>query len=116
VVGRAFNVVDGLYPTSHDIARFVAGHFDLEVDLVDDPDAGPSYEARQGWHAAMVTQGMQPHIFLTKERFRFLRKANRNNRVSLDALLATGFRLEHTDLEASIGSTIAWYRDHRWIL
>ncbi len=116
VVGRAFNVVDGLYPSSHEIARIVAGHFDLEVDLADDPDAGPPYEDRQRWHGEMVDQGMEPRILFTKERFRFMRKANRNNRVSIDALLASGFRFEHTDLEASIGSTIAWYRDHRWIL
>lgn len=59
---------------------------------------------------------MQPDIFLTKERFRFMRKANRIDRLSVDALLSTGFRFEHTDLEASIGDTIAWYRAHRWIL
>ncbi|CAA9253796.1 MAG: hypothetical protein AVDCRST_MAG76-2425 [uncultured Acidimicrobiales bacterium] len=115
-VGRAFNVVDGCYPTSHDIARILTGHFDLEVVIADDPDAGPSYEERQRSHAAMVEQGMKPNILLTKERFRFMRKANRNNRVSIDALLSTGFRFEHTDLERSIGSTIAWYGDHRWIL
>ncbi len=115
-VGKAFNVVDGLYPSSHDIARILAGHFDLEVELADDPEAGPSHEERQRWHGEMVEQGMKQDIFLTKERFRFMRKTNRNNRVSIDALLATGFHFEHTDLEASIGSTITWYRDHRWIL
>ncbi len=115
-VGRAFNVVDGLYPSSHDIARTLAGHFGLEVQLADDPDAGPGHDQRKRWHAEMVEQGMQPNILLTEERFRFMRKSNRNNRVSVDALLSTGFRFQHTDLEASIGSTIAWYRDHLWIL
>ena len=115
-VGRAFNVVDGCYPTSHDIARILTGHFDLEIEIADDPDAGPTYDDRQRLHAAMVEEGMKPNILLTKERFRFMRKANRNNRVSIDALLSTGFRFQHTDLEDSIGSTIAWYRDHRWIL
>ena len=114
--GRAFNVADGIYPTSHDIAGILAGQFGLKTSLADDPDAGPGYEQRQGWHEAMVAQGMQPHILLTKERFRFMRKANRNNRVSIQALLSTGFRVKRTDLEASIGETIAWYRDHRWIL
>ena len=59
---------------------------------------------------------MEPHILLTKERFRFLRKSNRNNRLSVDALLSTGFTFQETDLEASIARTITWYRDHRWIL
>jgi len=115
-VGRAFNVADNHYPSSHEIARIVAGNFGVAVDLADDPDAGPSYEERQRWRAAMVEKGMKPHIMLTKERFRFMRKANRNNRLSVEALLSTGFRFSRTDLEASIGSTVAWYRDHRWII
>lgn len=115
-VGRAFNVVDGCYPSSHDIARILTGHFDLDLDLAADPDAGPGYDERKRLHAAMVDQGMQPHILLTKERFRFMRKTNRNNRVSIDALLSTGFRFQRTDLEDSIGSTITWYRDNGWIL
>jgi len=115
-VGGTFNVVDGRYPTSHEIARILAGHFDVAVEPADDPDAGPTYEERKQAHEAMVERGMKPHILLTKERFRFMRKANRNNRVSIDALLSTGFELQETDLEAAIGRTIAWYRDHRWIL
>jgi len=115
-VGRVFNVVDGVYPTSHDIAGILAGHFDLEVSLADSHDAGAGYEERERTHKAMIEKGLQPRIFLTKERFRFMRKTNRNNRVSIEALLSTGFRFQQTDLEASIGSTIAWYREHRWIL
>jgi hypothetical protein len=64
----------------------------------------------------MVEQGMEPHILLSPERFRFLRKANRNNRLSVEALLSTGFRFEHTDLEADIADTIEWYRARRWII
>ena len=115
-LGRAFNVVDERYPSSHEVARILASHLDVEIELAEDPDAGPSHEDRQKAHARMVEQGMEPHILLTKERFRFLRKTNRNNRLSVDALLSTGFRFEHTDLEASVGDTIAWYREHRWIL
>lgn len=115
-VGRAFNVVDAYYPTSHEIARILAGHFGVEVELAADPDAGPSHEERQKAHATMVEQGMEPQILLTQERFRFMRKANRNNRLTIDALLSTGFEFQHTDLESDIGDTIAWYRDHRWIL
>ena len=115
-IGGTFNVVDQRYPSSHEIARTLAAAFDVEVELDEDPDAGPGYEERREVHATMVEQGMQPHIILSKERFRFMRKANRNNRLSVDALLATGFRFEHTDLEADIDTTIAWYRDHRWVL
>ena len=64
----------------------------------------------------MAGAGMATPILLTKERFRFMRKANRNNRLSIDALLATGFEFEQTDLAAGIEATIAWYRSHRWIL
>ena len=115
-VGRAFNVVDAHYPTSHEIARILAGHFGVDVELAEDPDAGPSFEERQKTHGTMVEQGMKPEILLTSERFRFMRKANRNNRLSIDALLSTGFEFEHTDLASDIGDTITWYREHRWIL
>lgn len=116
VVGRTFNVVHDHYPTSHEIAHILAGCFDVEVELTDDPDAGPGYEDRRRAHAAMAGAGMATPILLTKERFRFMRKANRNNRLSIDALLATGFEFEQTDLAAGIEATIAWYRSHRWIL
>ena len=115
-VGGTFNVVDGLYPSSLDVAGLLAGHFGVEVDLVEDPEAGPSYDERQAVHASMVEQGMEPHILLTKERFRFMRKTNRNSRVSTEALRSTGFEFRQTDLQASVGGTIGWYRDHRWIL
>jgi len=115
-VGRTFNVVDQHYPSSHDIARLIAAHLGVEADLTGDADAGPSYDERHATHGVMVAQGLQPHILLTKERFRFLRKANRNNRLSVAALLATGFGFQHTDLGASVGDTIDWYRQHRWIL
>jgi len=115
-VGRTFNVVHDHYPTSHEIAGILAPHFGVEVELADDPDSGPSQEDRREAHAAMVAAGMATPILLTEERFRFMRKANRNNRVSVEALLSTGFCFQRTDLEASIASTIAWYRDHRWII
>ncbi len=115
VVGRTFNVVDEYYPTSHEVARILAVRLGVEVDLAEDPDAGPSYEERQATHAAMVAEGMLPRILLTKERFRFMRKANRNNRLSIDALLSTGFRFRHTDLGSDIADAVTWYRDHRWI-
>lgn len=115
-VGGAFNVVDDNYPSSHEVARLIALHFGVKIDLSDDPDAGPTYEARQSIRAVMLDRGMRPSILFTKERFRFMGKTNRNNRLSTEALAATGFRLQQTDLASSIGATIAWYRDQRWIL
>jgi len=116
VIGRAFNVVLPRYPSSHEVAGMVAEAFGMPVELVDDPDGGLSYEARSEAHGRMVEAGMEPHILLSPERFRFLRKANRNNRLSVDALQATGFEFGQTDLAASIGRTVDWYRAHRWIL
>ena len=114
--GRAFNVVLPQYPTSHEVATMIAGRLGLPVELSDDPDAGRSYDARAETHAAMVADGMEPSIALTPERFRFLRKANRNNRLSVDALLGTGFTFGQADLAASIAATVDWYRDNRWIV
>ena len=115
-VGRAFNVADEHYPSSHEVARTIAASFDVDVELAADPDAGPGYEDRQKTHAELVQRGLKPNILLSKERLRFLRKSNRNNRLSVEALQSTGFRFEHTDLEKDVADTIAWYRSHRWIL
>jgi nucleoside-diphosphate-sugar epimerase len=115
-VGGTFNVCDQHYPSSHEVAGILTRAFGVDLDLTDDPGAGPGYEERQRTHAAMVEQGLEPRILLTKERFRFLGKANRNNRVSVDALLSTGFRFGETDLEASVDRTIDWYRASRWII
>ncbi len=114
--GRAFNVVSGVYPTSHEIAGVVAAEFDMEIDVVDDPDAGPSYDERAEVRERMVADGMEAHILLTKERFRFMRKANRNNRLSIDALLGTGFRLRFADVPTAVRNDVAWYRQHRWVI
>lgn len=114
--GRAFNVVLPTYPTSHDLASIIAGHIGLTVELTGNAEPGLSYEQRVATHERMVEAGMQPHILLTEERFRLMRKGNRNNRLSVDALLSTGFTFTETDLDASIDRTIAWYRDRHWLL
>lgn len=115
-VGQAFNVVAEHYPTSHEVAAWLADAFAMGVELKDDPDCGPAYEDRQKYHAAMVGQGMRPDILLTRERFRFMRKTNRNNRLSVDALLGTGFHFAETDMAAAVGRTIDWYRRHHWVV
>ncbi len=116
VDGRAYNVVAEQYPTSHDVAAWLAESFALGVELDDDPDCGPDHDERRRLHGLMVDQGMRPHILLTPERLRFLRKANRNNRLSVEALLATGFRFANTDLPGAVARTVRWYRDKRWVL
>jgi hypothetical protein len=67
----------------------------------------------------MIQAGMHDNILFTEERFRFLKKANRNNRLSLDALLATGYEFVYGnefDLTTGVAETIDWYRQQRWIL
>ena len=90
----------------------------MEVALCgeDDDDCGPSYEERTETRDRMLEEGMKDEIFFTEQRLRFMRKQNRNNRLSIDALLDTGFCLRHTDLAASVADTIAWYRRERWVL
>lgn len=113
--GRAFNVVSGVYPTSHEIAQVLADHFGMTLALDDDPDCGPSYDERLGAWEQMRAQGMTDDIILTKERLRFMRKGNRNNRLSIDALLGTGFRLRHTDTRRAVLSDARWYAEKGWI-
>lgn len=114
--GRAFNVCLDAYPTSLELAGILAELFSMSTELDDDPDCGLPPEERTRIRDRMLEQGMVEEILLTKERFRLMRKANPNNRLRLDALLGTGFRFGEHDLPASIGATVDWYRQHRWIL
>jgi nucleoside-diphosphate-sugar epimerase len=114
--GRAFNVVLDTYPTSHELTAIIADEFGAEVAIDDDPDCGPTHSERQRIHAEMRAAGMTDDILLSPERLRLMRKGNINNRLSTEALRSTGFQFKETDLRASIGRTIAWYRDRRWVL
>jgi nucleoside-diphosphate-sugar epimerase len=113
--GRAFNVVFPDYPTNHRIVEMVGRGLGMTPELSDDPDCGLDHDERAAQRRRLLEEGMEPHILLTERRFQFLGRANRNNRLSVDALLSTGFRFGSADLEAPIGDTIAWYLDHRWI-
>lgn len=115
-VGRAFNLSAPTYPSSHEVAEAVADEAGLALELSDDPDAGLSYEERTAVRNEMLEAGMSDQILLQRERVRFLRKANPNNRLSLDALHSTGFAPGVTDLPASIRTSVRWYRDQGWIL
>ena len=114
--GRAFNVTSGVYPSSHEVAGAIGAEFGMELELADDPDCGLSHEERAKVREEMVADGMTEDIIFTEQRFRFMRKTNRNNRVSIEALLGTGFELQETDVPPSIAGTVAWYRDHRWVI
>ncbi len=114
--GRAFNVASGAYPTSHEVAEVVADELGMATTLAEGAEVGLSFERRRVVHQAMLEVGMTGDILLSPQRFRFLAKANRNNRLSLAALEGTGFRFAETDWDASVRRTVAWYRDRRWVI
>jgi nucleoside-diphosphate-sugar epimerase len=111
-VGRAFNVVDGLYPSSHDVAGVLAGIFGMEVEVGGE---GLDEDRRGKVHRHLVDQGMEPAILFTPDRLRLMSKTNRNNRLSTEALESTGFRFAHTDFAAAVADNIDWYRARRWL-
>ncbi len=114
--GRAFNLAMPHYPSSHEVAALLADELGLGFEVVDDADCGPSTEERAAARVRMLAEGMTDDILFTPERFRFMRKANRNNRLDLGALLGTGFRLGQTDLKDAVAELGAWYGERRWIL
>lgn len=114
--GRAFNLAMPSYPTSHEVGAMLADEFGMGFELDDDPDCGPPPAERTAARQQMLEKGMTEEILFTPERFRFMRKANRNNRLDGTALKATGFELRQTDLRAAITALADWYREHRWIV
>lgn len=119
VEGRAYNVVAPWYPTSVELAGMLASLFAMPVEETARPEPGLSLGERRETWGSMVESGMQDRILFTEERFRFLKKANRNNRLSIDALLATGYEFVYGseyDLTTGVAETIDWYRQQRWIL
>jgi UDP-glucose 4-epimerase len=115
-VGRAFNVTAPEYPTSHHIAEILSAELGVGMELDEDPECGPSFAERREGRNRMVAEGMRDDILLTEDRFHFMRKENRNNRVSIDALLGTDFEFAEGDLAGSIARTVGWYLDNRWVL
>ncbi|MDP9388801.1 MAG: NAD(P)-dependent oxidoreductase [Actinomycetota bacterium] len=114
--GAAFNLAMPTYPTSHDVGAMLADEFGLGVELSSDPDCGPSTDERASVRGRMLAAGMADDILFTPERFRFMRKANRNNRLDLRALFATGFELREPDVRATVADLAAWYGERRWII
>lgn len=114
--GGVFNLTAGVYPDSHEVGAAVADELGLELKLTDDEEPGLPVERRQQVRDQMLAEGMSDDIVLSSERVRFLRKANPNNRLSLDALEATGFSPRVTDIPAAVRESVRWYHAHRWIL
>ncbi|MGI8685825.1 MAG: NAD-dependent epimerase/dehydratase family protein [Acidimicrobiales bacterium] len=114
--GRAFNLAMPTYPSSHEVAVLLAAELGLGFEVADEADCGPSTQERAAARDRMLAGGMTGDILFTPERFRFMCKANRNNRIDLSALLGTGFTLSQTDLGEAVAELAAWYGEHRWIL
>ncbi len=112
VDGRAFNVVDGIYPSSHDVAAVLAGCFGMEVEV---GGAGLDEDRRRKVHEHFVANGLEPAILFTPDRLRLMTKTNRNNRLSTEALESTGFRFACTDFAGAVADNIDWYRSKRWL-
>lgn len=118
VVGKAYNVVAPWYPTSVEVAGMLAERLGLPLEESDEPEPGLDLEGRRGAWETMVAAGMVPSVLFTDQRFRFLKKANRNNRLSVDALLGTGFRFSYgteAEMTTGVAETIDWYEHQGWI-
>ena len=116
VTGKAFNLDSGVYPTSHEVGRAVAASLGMELGLSDEPSPGLPLEERRSTHQRMLEAGMRGDILLPEERIRYLKKSNRNNRLSLAALAGTGFAPRVTDIDAAVRDSARWYAEHRWII
>ncbi|MBW3577132.1 MAG: NAD(P)-dependent oxidoreductase [Actinobacteria bacterium] len=111
----AYNL-SGSYPTNHQVGEVIAEELGMKLDGTDDPERGLAYEKRAAVRERMLERGMVDGIMLKEKRVRFLKKSNPNNRLSLEALAATGFEPHVTDVPGSVASTVRWYRDVRWII
>ena len=111
-VGRAFNVVDGIYPSSHEVGRVLAECFGMELEVGGE---GLDEDRRRRVHAHLVEQGMEPAILFTPDRLRLMTKTNRNNRLSTEAIESTGFRFSRTDFAGAVADNVEWYRSKGWL-
>lgn len=113
--GGVYNI-SALYPSSHELAGLVAAELGLTVEPSTSSDTWRDGAERAGIRDRMLAAGMRGDILLTPRRMHFLHRANRNNRLSIDALVAAGFTPRRTDLAAGIANTVAWYVDNGWII
>lgn len=110
--GRAFNVVDGIYPSSHDVGRVLADCFGMELEV---GGMGLDEDRRRKVHEHLVAQGMEPALLFTPDRLRLMSKTNRNNRLSTEALESTGFRFTRTEFAGAVADNVDWYRSTGWL-
>lgn len=115
-IGRAFNMVFPEYPTNHRIIEILAPLFGMTPTLRENLEPPLSYDQRAASRTKMLELGMEPDILLTEERFLLLGKHNINNRLSIDALLSTGFTFQDEALDGPIERAVDWYMENRWIL
>ncbi|HWD09983.1 MAG TPA: NAD(P)-dependent oxidoreductase [Actinomycetota bacterium] len=117
--GRPYNVVAAWYPSALELAGILTEQFGMRLEACEPSGSCglPLGKRRATWES-MVAAGMRPSILFTEERLRFLKKQNRNNRLSTEALTGTGYRFAYGDepgVLTGIADTIAWYRGQRWI-
>ncbi len=113
-LGRAFNVA-GLYPTSEEVTTALAEAYGMDCSPGEALAEEPALAERQRAYGELRSGGVTEDILFTPERFRFLRKANLNNRLSSAALDSTGFSFAHANLVSSVADTVAWYRHRHWL-
>ena len=111
-VGRAFNVVDGIYPSSHEVGRVLADCFGMELEVGGE---GLDEDRRRRVHGHLVEQGLEPAILFTPDRLRLMTKTNRNNRLSTEAIESAGFRFSRTDFAGAVADNVEWYRSKGWL-
>ena len=116
IAGRAFNITSGIYPTSLELAKAIAGAFGMAVEVGGDWEGPLSYTQREAMVERLkVEYPGSANMVFTPERLRFLRRPNVNNVLSIEALTECGFRPTHTDLGETISDTLDWYVKAGWL-
>lgn len=112
--GHPYNLADGVYPSSRRLGGIIAAKLGIEASHSGGENL--DHEQRRRVREQMLAGGMDDSILLTPRRLAFLGRANRNNRLSVEALAKVGFRPRITDLEAGVSATVDWYAAHQWII
>ncbi len=117
VLGRAFNLSLPEFPTSHEVGAAIARALAMTPLMVEDGTPPLEGAERQAaWQGLVDAGSLVPEILLSARRLQFLTRPNPNNALSLDALTATGFNFQHTDLDLEVAGLASWFTEHRWII
>jgi nucleoside-diphosphate-sugar epimerase len=115
--GQVYNISSGVYPTSREIVSIITDKLGIGMALRETPECGMSYEQREETRARMIEErGLKTDIIFTKQRFRFLNKANKNNDLSIQKLIDSGFTPRMADTRQGISEAIDWYLENGWIV